>query len=261
MERFLREVQTRAQLEFRVEPVATVAPAETNAGTLTVGFRAQKQEGKFFVAAAPPVGRVSVRQLETLAFLAKSYGQDQLRLTIRQRVLLQGISEDKVPTVKRHLIAAGLDFDPGNACVGLVACAGTAGCLRAYTDTKKHALAIGVMLQREVPLERPISIHVVGCERSCVHSNGAELELKGRAILDPERGQVAEGYEVRIVRSSGDAVILPGIGSKALPALVLNLVRFFKQRRTNREEFARFYERLSDNEIRNVAQTGKLLGR
>lgn len=187
--------------EYLTEPLpdGPAAPKPTSIGD-HVGVHAQK-DGRFFVGAAPLVGRVSGSTLTALADLAEAHGSQRVRTTPHQKLLVLDVPEVEVESLVKGLDAIGLSARPSLFRRGTMACTGIEYCKLAIVETKANAAtAIRRLEERLGALEpeigRPITLHVNGCPNSCARVQTADIGLKGQLVsID---GEQVPGYQVHL---------------------------------------------------------------
>ena len=180
-------------------PDGPAAPKPNSLGD-HVGIHRQK-DGRFFVGAAPLVGRVSGSTLTALADLAEAHGSQRVRTTPHQKLLVLDIDENRVESLVAGLDALGLSARPSLFRRGTIACTGIEFCKLAIVETKVNAArAIEQLEERLGALEpaigRPITLHVNGCPNSCARIQTADIGLKGQLVLID--GQQVPGYQVHL---------------------------------------------------------------
>lgn len=180
-------------------PDGPAAPKPNSLGD-HVGIHRQK-DGRFFVGAAPLVGRVSGSTLTALADLAEAHGSQRIRTTPHQKLLVLDIDESRVESLVAGLDALGLSARPSLFRRGTIACTGIEFCKLAIVETKVTAAgAIQQLEERLGALEpeigRPITLHVNGCPNSCARIQTADIGLKGQLVLID--GEQVPGYQVHL---------------------------------------------------------------
>ncbi|GAA2882757.1 nitrite/sulfite reductase [Microbacterium esteraromaticum] len=180
-------------------PDGPAAPKPKSLGD-HVGIHRQK-DGRFFVGAAPLVGRVSGSTLTALADLAEAHGSQRVRTTPHQKLLVLDIDESHVESLVAGLDAIGLSARPSLFRRGTIACTGIEFCKLAIVETKVNAArAIEQLEERLGALEpeigRPITLHVNGCPNSCARIQTADIGLKGQLVLID--GEQVPGYQVHL---------------------------------------------------------------
>ncbi|MFC4138088.1 MULTISPECIES: nitrite/sulfite reductase [unclassified Microbacterium] len=180
-------------------PDGPAAPTPTTIGD-HVGIHRQK-DGRFYVGAAPLVGRVSGTTLTALADLAEVHGSRRIRTTPHQKLLVLDVPEDEVDGLVAGLDAIGLSSRPSLFRRGTIACTGIEYCKLAIVETKVNAAqAIEQLEERLGALEpeigRPITLHVNGCPNSCARIQVADIGLKGQLVTID--GEQVPGYQVHL---------------------------------------------------------------
>ena len=77
------------------------------------------------IGVAVPVGQLDSYQLMALARVAAMYGNNTVRLTVWQNVLLPGIQIEDLEKAKAALLEVGLDWKQSNLKSGVIACTET----------------------------------------------------------------------------------------------------------------------------------------
>ncbi|OZB88055.1 MAG: sulfite reductase [Microbacterium sp. 14-71-5] len=178
-------------------PDGPPAPPPTRSGD-HVGVHEQK-DGRFYVGAAPYVGRVSGPSLLAVADLVESVGSTRLRLTPYQKLLVLDVPAEHVGTVVDGLRANGLEAEPSPFRRSTIACTGIEFCKLAIVETKVNAAAAVEQLEERlagIDLPHPISLHVNGCPNSCARIQTADIGLKGQLVTID--GEQVPGYQVHL---------------------------------------------------------------
>lgn len=162
-----------------------------------VGVHAQK-DGKFYIGAAPVVGRINGETLTRLGDLVEQYGAAGARLTAHQKLVVLGVEESDVEALVADLAEIGLEARPSNWRRSTMACTGIEFCKLAIVDTKQRAIDLVAELERRFPeLDTPITVNVNGCPNACARTQVADIGLKGQLVLDDDGNQV-EGFQVHL---------------------------------------------------------------
>ncbi len=218
-----------------------------------IGVYKQAQPGKNYIGVAIPVGRMKCRQMCRLADLAENYGSGDLRLTVWQNLVLPGISDAFLETVKRNLVRLGFHYQAGSLAGGLIACTGNTGCKWSSTNTKGHAVELVRTLERKLALDLPINIHLTGCPNSCAQHYMGDIGLLG-VKLGPN---AVEGYHVFVGGGFGETQgigreIFHGIPFADLPPLLEGALRVYLARRRRGEAFVDFTRRHELKELQEM---------
>ncbi|WP_301271519.1 precorrin-3B synthase [Pseudomonas mandelii] len=154
-----------AQLAERVPLLSIVSvPRVTNLSALHIGAHPQRETGRVYIGATPPLGRLDPAMLRGAAQLARERGDGSLRFTPWQSLLLPDIHERDAAEVIHRLENLGLCCSADDALAHLIACTGSAGCGKGLSDTKGDALQLATLLQRHGQI---LNVHLSGCARSC----------------------------------------------------------------------------------------------
>jgi sulfite reductase (ferredoxin) len=220
-----------------------------------IGVHPQK-DGKFFIGAAPFVGRVSGTVLNQLADIAEKYGSDRIRTTAHQKILLLDIAEADVENAVEDLRAIGLEARPSLWRQHTMACTGIEYCKLAIVDTKDRATATINELETRVPeLDVPVTVNVNGCPNSCCRVQVADIGLKGMLVMDDAGNQV-EGFQVHLGGLLGED---PAFGRKLrahkvtavdVPDYIETVTRNYLKDRTDGEPFAQWAARADEEHLR-----------
>jgi ferredoxin-nitrite reductase len=246
IEKFIAETQKKLGFtlaKFSVEKCLRRPPALRHGH---IGVYRQKQKGKNYIGVVVPVGVMSARQMRRIADIAANYGTGELRLTPWQNLLLPGVPDAFVETIKRQLVRIGFHWQASNIAGGLIACTGNTGCKFSATDTKGHALALIEHLNKRVELDQPINVHLTGCLNSCAQHYIGDIGLQGVKVNSS--GESVEGYNIVFGGGFGaDAAIakevFKGISFSEVPKLLEHVLKTYLRNRTSGESFAAFTRR------------------
>ena len=248
-----REVLETEYLERKL--ISHDSPASPTVQGDHVGVHEQK-DGKFFIGAAPYVGRVSGDLLLGLADVVEKHGAAGVRLTALQKLVVIGVEASRTEAVVADLRAIGLDPRPSNWRRNTMACTGIEYCKLAIVETKSRATAlIGELEQRFPELDTPITINVNGCPNACARTQVADIGLKGQLVMDADGNQV-EGFQVHLggalglQANFGRKLRAHKVTSAGLDDYVSVLVRNFLAERTEGESFASWVARTDEANLR-----------
>ncbi|GII76182.1 ferredoxin--nitrite reductase [Sphaerisporangium rufum] len=254
-ERFRRVLEE----EYLGRPLADgPAPELPPAPIDHIGVHRQR-DGRYYVGAAPVVGRVSGTALAELATIAERHGSGRIRLTPYQKLLVLDVA-DPAPLVA-DLRGIGLEAEPSPFRRATMACTGIEYCKLAIVETKGRAVTLVAELERRLaglPVE--ISVNLNGCPNACARTQVADIGLKGQLVVD-ESGRRVEGFQVHLGggltmaagQEGGFGRKLRGLKTTAadLPDYVERLARRYHAGRTGpAETFARWVARADEEELR-----------
>jgi ferredoxin-nitrite reductase len=214
-----------------------------------IGVHPQIQDGLKYIGVVVPVGRLPVEQMRAVADIADRFGSGDVRLTVWQNLLIPNIPTVHLEAAKQALNAAGLDYKAGAVLRGTVACTGNQGCRFAASDTKTHAVALAHHLDSNFPLlDRPVNLHVTGCNNSCAQHYIGDLGLMGVKVGGEEGYQVVIGGGTDHDQGIGRELI-PAIKFADLPPVMTNLFQAYADQRNMAEPFLDFTRRHSLAEL------------
>jgi sulfite reductase (ferredoxin) len=212
-----------------------------------IGVHEQK-DGRFYIGAAPLVGRVSGTTLLELADLVEAHGSLRVRLTPHQKLLVLDIEQSRVELLVEALSDLGLEARPSLFRRHTMACTGIEFCKLAIVETKGLAAKTVATLEDRLAdiieaIDVPLTINVNGCPNSCARIQVADIGLKGQLVSDADGNQVG-GFQVHL---GGTLGLDAGFGRKVrglkttedeLPVYVERVVRNFVDDREPGERFA-----------------------
>ncbi|GAB2981717.1 nitrite/sulfite reductase [Nocardioides montaniterrae] len=269
-----RRLRSRARLKFLVadwgkdkflevlekeylgrELIRNESPAAATRPGDHIGVHEQK-DGKFYIGAAPYVGRISGTMLTQLGDVLEQYGAAGVRLTSYQKLVVIGVDGDKVDALVDELKIIGFDAKPSNWRRNTMSCTGIEFCKLAIVETKARATALINELERRIPdLDVPITVNMNGCPNSCARSQVADIGLKGQLVLDDDGNQV-EGFQVHLGGGIGEITVLGRklrahkVTSAGLDDYVETIVRNYLADRNDAEPFAAWIERADEALLR-----------
>ncbi|MCV7583731.1 nitrite/sulfite reductase [Alcanivorax sp. VBW004] len=239
------------------------APAPPTRPGDHVGVHEQK-DGRFYIGAAPVVGRSSGTTLTALADLLEAHGSTRLRTTPHQKIVVLDVERDRVDAVVAGLKELGLDPEPSVFRRSTIACTGLEFCKLAIVDTKDTATAAIAQLEERLAdladrLPERLSLHVNGCPNSCARIQTADIGLKGQLLPDDDGGQTP-GFQVhlggglasvdRAGAGLGRSVRGLKVRADGLVDYVERLVRRYDEQREPGETFARWAHRVDEEALR-----------
>jgi ferredoxin-nitrite reductase len=256
IEKFLQLVQAKLTFGLRFLAAEHCSPRPPVDKHGHIGIHRQIQPGLSSIGIVIPVGRMSAEQMFSLAELADTCGDGELRPTVWQNIIVPNVRDTRVPEAVRMISAMGYDVSSTALSGCLVACTGNTGCRFSATDTKQHALQLAQHLDQRFELDIPINIHLTGCPNSCAQHRVADIGLLGTSVQTAS-GSV-EGYHVFI---AGGVEQERGLGREfaqnvpflKLPMLLEGLLHVYQGRRNLGESFVDFARRHDIDTLRSLA--------
>jgi ferredoxin-nitrite reductase len=224
-----------------------------------LGIRPQKQAGLYYVGICFAGGRVRAHQLRTLAGLARRHcapGQDRMRNTNKQNLIILNVPEANIPALKADLDAAGLIYEPTNIRQGCVSCTGIEFCNLAVAETKNRMIELVGQLEKEcADFRDKIRIHFSGCPSSCGQHQIADIGFRGAVkTID---GKKVDCFDMFLGGKLGsnarfNELVKPKVLSSEVHKTVGKLVHHYQENRQQGETFHQFYLRVGKDHIKTL---------
>jgi ferredoxin-nitrite reductase len=251
--KFLEETQKKVTFELSPFPLSSCEPRGATHQHGHIGVYNEKELGLNYIGLVIPVGRMLPDQIRGVARLAERYGRGEIRLTPWQNLIIPGIRDTDLETVKATIIEIGFDYQATTISGGLVACTGNVGCKFAASNTKEHALQLARFLESEIELDQPINIHLTGCHHSCAQHYIGDIGLIGAKVKVD--GQSVEGYCVVLgggvdERQAIAHEVFSATAFEDLKPLLLHVLKTYQAERINQETFFEFSRRHSSEELK-----------
>lgn len=221
-----------------------------------IGVHKQK-DGKNYVGVVVPVGRLLAEDMLKLADLVDKYGQQEIRLTVWQNLLVPHISDEDLPAFLKELKDIGFQYENTAISGGLIACTGNTGCKYAQSNTKGQSLELGKYLDEKMELDLPVNIHLTGCPHSCAQHYIGDIGMQGVKVKN-EAGESVEGYNIVLGGGTDDdqyvaQEVFKQVPFENVPPLIEGLLQAYKKNRSDKEEtFAQFTRRHTPEDIKSM---------
>jgi ferredoxin-nitrite reductase len=247
---YLHQIQENLNsdiLNFTKTPLCASAPLREKTH---IGIYPQRQTGLYYIGIVLPLGRLETSQIRGLANIAKRYGDDNIRLTPWQNLLLTDIPQNQISEVDQQIANLGLNSSPTNIKSFLVACSGKKGCAAAATETKDDAINLAKYLENLMILDSPVNIHFSGCSKSCAQHTQADITLLG--IITETAKATFPAYQVYVLGH----LLYEYVTIAKIPILIQEMLAVYqKQRLSLHETFGQFIDRHSHQLNQLFSQT------
>jgi ferredoxin-nitrite reductase len=244
----------REELERRVgRPLRRGVPkAPGMSGEDHIGVHEQADGKHATVGLCVPVGRLKAAQLLELVRLARAYGangDDALRLTHQQNVLLPWIPIEKVDPLLAEPLLEALTPAPPLFTRGLQTCTGKEFCGLDKVHTKDRAAEIARFLDEHVHPNghgEHLRLHFAGCSSSCAQQQIADIGIEG--VLKKVDGEFVEAMDIRIGGRLGPdprfgEVVIRKVPNWELNSTLLRIFDLYEQHHDDGEDFRAFAAR------------------
>jgi len=227
--------------------------AETN-------LTAQRQAGYGAIWIKLSAGTVYSKQLRNLAELLEKNELKGVRLAVNQNLVIPWVPFDRVRAIYDGLRALEMATPGARTISDATGCPGATTCNLGIT----RSLTLAEVLSRELagetdPEIQKIRIKISGCPNSCGHHHIADIGFYGNARKIGE--QQAPYYQLLLggkVDASGvrfGRQVMP-VPAKPIPAIIRELLAFYKFDRQRTESFSEWVARTPDEAI--IARVGPL---
>lgn len=222
-----------------------------------LGIHKQKQGDLWWVGICFPGGRIRDSNLGKIAALAAKYcapGQDAIRLTNKQNLLLLNIPEANLAALRVEMDDLGLDYQPSNFRQGCVSCTGIEFCNLAVSETKNRMITLVEQLEAQSGwYQGKIRIHFSGCPSSCGQHQIADIGFRGAKTKLPT-GATVDAYDCFIGGRLGETrrfneLFKGKIVAEDVHLFIDKLLRTYDRLKQGEETFAEFTDRVKKDEI------------
>ncbi|PKV49627.1 sulfite reductase (ferredoxin) [Aquimarina sp. MAR_2010_214] len=151
---------------------------------------AQKQEGYVAIGVKVLLGDFYTDKARLLADLVEKYAAGEIRLSLRQNILIPFVKEDLVPFFYQELEKLGFVESGYNKAVDITACPGTDTCNLGIASSTGIAEELERVIKTEYPqyLEKEdLVIKISGCMNACGQHNMANIGFQGMSVRTKDK--------------------------------------------------------------------------
>ena len=185
-----------------------------------------------------------------LADLVKRYAANEIRLTLRQNILIRHVREALLPLFYVELQKLGFAKFGYNSTADITACPGTDTCNLGISSSTGIAVALEKVLENEYPNylnNKEIAIKISGCMNACGQHNMAHIGFQGMSIkvgnLQAPALQVLIGGGILGDGKGRFSDKLVKIPSKRGPESLRILLNDLEKNQQKEENFLEYYDR------------------
>ncbi|MGJ8591974.1 MAG: HEPN domain-containing protein [Aquaticitalea sp.] len=150
----------------------------------------QKQKGYVAIGIKVLLGDFYTDKARLLADLVENYAAGEIRLTLRQNILIPFVKEDLAPFFYQELSKLGYTEVGYNKAVDITACPGTDTCNLGIASSTGIAEELERVIKTEYPhyLENEdLVIKISGCMNACGQHNMANIGFQGMSVRTPDK--------------------------------------------------------------------------
>lgn len=210
----------------------------------------QKQAGYVAIGVKVLLGDFTTAQARFIADLAKEYANNEVRLTLRQNLLIRDVKEELIPYFYQELKKIGLADYGYNSLGDITACPGTDTCNLGIASSTGIARELEKVIASEYPQylqNQDLTIKISGCMNACGQHNMAHIGFQGMSLkagktVFPALQVLLGGGTLGNGKGRfADKVIK--IPSKRGPLALRILLDDFAQHQEAGEDFLQYYDR------------------
>jgi len=145
----------------------------------------QKQQGLFAIGIKVFLGDFYTDKARVLANLIRGYGGNEIRLTLRQDILIRDVREDLLPFFYNELKKLNFVQLGYNSTHDITACPGTDTCNLGISSSTGIASELEKVLKEEYRYlvnGHDITIKISGCMNACGQHNMAQIGFQGMSV-------------------------------------------------------------------------------
>ncbi len=150
----------------------------------------QKQPGFVAIGIKVLLGDFYTDKARLLADLVEKYAASELRLTLRQNIVIPFVKEDLIPYFYQELEKLGFVESGYNKAVDITACPGTDTCNLGIASSTGIAVELEKVIAAEYPQylkNEDLVIKISGCMNACGQHNMANIGFQGMTVRTPEK--------------------------------------------------------------------------
>jgi sulfite reductase (NADPH) hemoprotein beta-component len=191
-------------------------------------------------------GDATAEQMDVVADLAKTYSQDEIRVSHEQNLVLPHVAMDDIPTVFDQLARHGLATANAGLVTDIIACPGLDYCSLATARSIPIAQRISERFgesQKAADIGE-LKIKISGCINACGHHHIGHIGILGLERKGVETYQVTLGGSADENCALGD-ITGPGFSTDQVTDAIETIVDTYLALRTSKDEdFLSAYRRL-----------------
>ena len=145
----------------------------------------QKQDELFAVGIKVSLGDFYTDKARLLADLVKKYAANEIRLTLRQNILIRHVRAELLSLFYVELSKLGFTELGYNSTSDITACPGTDTCNLGISSSTGIAVELERILKEEYPAyinNKEVAIKISGCMNACGQHNMAHIGFQGMSI-------------------------------------------------------------------------------
>ena len=150
----------------------------------------QKQQGYVAIGIKVLLGDFYIEKARQLADLVEKYAASEIRLSLRQNILIPYVKESLVPFFYQELEKLGFAEVGYNTALDITACPGTDTCNLGIASSTGIADELERVIKAEYPhyIDNPdVVIKISGCMNACGQHNMANIGFQGMSVRTKDK--------------------------------------------------------------------------
>ena len=150
----------------------------------------QKQKGYVAIGIKVLLGDFYTDKARLLAHLVENYAAGELRLTLRQNIVIPFVKEELLPFFYQELDKLGFAEVGYNKAVDITACPGTDTCNLGIASSTGIAEELERVIKADYPKylkNADLVIKISGCMNACGQHNMANIGFQGMSVKTPDK--------------------------------------------------------------------------
>lgn len=150
----------------------------------------QKQEGYVAIGIKVLLGDFYTDKARLLADLVEQYAAGEIRLSLRQNIVIPFVKEELLPFFYTELEKLGFTEAGYNKAVDITACPGTDTCNLGIASSTGIAEELERVIKTEYPQylkNEDLVIKISGCMNACGQHNMANIGFQGMSVRTPDK--------------------------------------------------------------------------
>ena len=210
----------------------------------------QKQKGLNAIGIKVYLGDFYTDKARLLADLIKKYAANELRLSLRQNILIRHVKDELLPCFYAELKKLGFAETGFNSTLDITSCPGTDTCNLGIASSTGITATLEKVLRNEFPHyanNKEITIKISGCMNSCGQHSIAHIGFQGMTVKSGNL--VAPALQVLLgggVLGNGEGRIstkVIKIPSKRGPQALRDILNNYEANVLEGESFLNYYDR------------------
>jgi sulfite reductase (ferredoxin) len=171
-------------------PEVTIQDQKTFEKWKSTNLVPQKQQGYVAIGVKVLLGDFYIDKARQLADLAEKYAAGEIRLSLRQNILIPYVKESLIPFFYQELEKLGFAEVGYNTALDITACPGTDTCNLGIASSTGIADELERVIKAEYPhyIDNPdVVIKISGCMNACGQHNMANIGFQGMSVRTKDK--------------------------------------------------------------------------